>query len=65
MSRRTDIPNTSSTPKSSQGRRNKKTPANMQPVVIRRNTIGGGDTSSVSMEPLVRYSQRTSMGRPN
>ncbi|CAN6810548.1 unnamed protein product, partial [Brassica oleracea] len=36
-----------------------------QPVVIRRNTIRCGDTGSVSMEPLVRYSQRTSMGRPN
>ncbi|CAG7889281.1 unnamed protein product [Brassica rapa] len=49
LSRRTDIPNTSSsTPKASQGRLNKKTTlqSNMKVMVIRRNTIGGGDTSS-------------------
>ncbi|CAF2131772.1 unnamed protein product [Brassica rapa] len=62
LSRRTDIPNTSSsTPKASQGRLNKK-------------TVTSGDKEKhnrrrrhelVSMEPLVRYSQRTSTGRPN
>ncbi|CAF1928139.1 unnamed protein product [Brassica napus] len=66
MSRRTDIPNTSSsTPKSSQGRRNKKTVLPMKTAIIGDKEEHNRRRRHELCEYGMRYSQRTSMGRPN